>query len=107
MLTRAWLADCARLYVDGTPLDDPAASPLFADLAGLPPTLIQVGTREILLSDAERLADRAAAAGGDVELELYEGLGHAFQLHAGLLRASDSAIGEVAEFFGGRSPSYS
>jgi monoterpene epsilon-lactone hydrolase len=98
MLTRAWLADCARLYAGGAPLDDPAASPLFGELTGLPPTLIQVGTREVLLSDAERLAERAAGAGVDVELQRFEGLGHAFQLHAGVLNASDRAIARVAEF---------
>lgn len=101
MLTRSWLAWCARGYLAGRPADDPACSPLFADLAGLPPSLIQVGTREILLSDAERLAERAHAAGVDARLSVYEGLGHAFQLHAGALRASDAAIEEAAEFLSG------
>jgi acetyl esterase/lipase len=98
MLTRAWLTQCAEGYLDGASPDDPMASPLFADLGGLPPTLIQVGTREILLSDAVRLAERAAAAGVDVRLRRHDGLGHAFQLHAGALRASDRAIVEAAEF---------
>ncbi len=102
MLTPAWLAECGRIYMDGRPAGDPAASPLFAELAGLPPILIQVGTREILLSDAERLAERAAAAGVDVRLSPYEGLGHAFQLHAGVLRASDEAIAELAAFLSRR-----
>lgn len=100
MLTRAWLSDCARRYLGGRAPDDPAASPLFADLAGLPPILIQAGTREVLLSDAERLAERATATGVDVELERFEGLGHAFQLRAGLLRASDRAIAQVAGCLG-------
>lgn len=98
MLTRSWLAHCAEIYLTGRPADDPACSPLFADLTGLPPILIQVGTEEILLSDAERLADRAEAAGVDARLSVYEGLGHAFQLHAGALRTSDAAIAEIAEF---------
>lgn len=98
MLTRSWLAWCARGYLAGRPADAPACSPLFADLAGLPPMLIQAGTHEILLSDAERLAERARAAGVDTRLSVYEGFGHAFQLHAGTLRASDAAIAEIAEF---------
>jgi epsilon-lactone hydrolase len=98
MLTRDGLADCARLYLAGRAPEDPDCSPLFADLSGLPPILIQVGTREILLSDAERLAQRAREAGVDVRLQRFDGLGHAFQLHAGTLRASDEAISEVAVF---------
>jgi monoterpene epsilon-lactone hydrolase len=98
MLTREWLSECARLYLDGAAPDDPLVSPLFADLTGLPPILIQHGTREILLSDAERLAERAAAAGVATEVQRYDGLWHAFQLHAGVLRASDRAIARLAEF---------
>ena len=98
MLNRPWLSECVRLYLDGAAPDDPAASPLFADLAGLPPTLIQVGTREMLLSDSERLAKRLAAADVDVELKRYDGLGHVFQVHAGTLRISDEAISELAAF---------
>lgn len=98
MLTRSWLAWCARGYLAARSPDDPACSPLFADLAGLPPILIQVGTEEILLSDAERLAERAQTAGVAARLSIYEGLGHAFQLHAGALRRSDDAIDELAAF---------
>jgi epsilon-lactone hydrolase len=102
MLTRDWLAESARLYLDGRAPDDPACSPLFADLSGLPPILAQVGTREVLLSDAERLAERARDVDVDVRLSRFDGLGHGFQVHAGTLRISDEAISEVAAFLGER-----
>ncbi|MFP3670416.1 alpha/beta hydrolase fold domain-containing protein, partial [Priestia sp. SIMBA_032] len=56
--------------------------PLFASLAGLPPLLIQVGTADLLLSDAERLAASASEAGVDVRLEVGEGLPHVYPLMA-------------------------
>ena len=85
MLTRAWLADAHGCTSTADPLDDPAVSPLFADLAGLPPILIQVGTREISSSAMpERLAKRGRARpASDIELDALRGhVGHEFQLHA-------------------------
>jgi acetyl esterase/lipase len=58
---------------------DPLISPVYADLAGLPPLLIQVGTREALLSDSVRLARRAREAGVDVTLDVWEGMWHVWQ----------------------------
>jgi monoterpene epsilon-lactone hydrolase len=98
VLTRAWLADCARRYLDGRPPDDPRCSPLFADLEGLPPTLIQAAGDDVLLSEAERLAERAAEAGVPVELERYERMWHVFHLHAGELRTADAAIARISAF---------
>ena len=103
MMTREWLASCASLYLDGTSPDDPQASPLFADLHGLPPTLVQVGSDEIILSDAERVTERLSAAGVGVSLSRFNGMWHDFHLHAGALRAADRAIEEVAKFLGRRS----
>jgi acetyl esterase/lipase len=97
-LTRGWLAECARLYLDGTPPDDPRASPLFADLSGLPPTLVQAAGDDVLLSDAESIAERLTAAGVDVQLARFDGLWHDFHLHAGVLRVADRAIAEAASF---------
>ena len=62
--------------------DDPRASPLFADLHGLPPTLVHAGDDDILLSDAESVAERLAGAGVDVRLSRFDGLWHDFHLHA-------------------------
>lgn len=88
----------SRLYLGSHAADHPACSPLFAALAGLPPMLIQAGSEEILLSDAERLAQRARTAGVRVQLTLYEGMWHDFQMHAGVLRESDTAITEMGNF---------
>jgi epsilon-lactone hydrolase len=98
VLTRAWLEDCARRYLAGRAPNDPRCSPLFAHLAGLPPLLIHAAGRDILLSDAERLAERAEAAGTRVELERYEDMWHIFHLHAGELRTSDDAITRISSF---------
>ena len=97
-LTRAWLAECARLYLGDAPSDNPRASPLFADLHGLPPTLVQAAGDDILLSDAELIAERLAEAGVDVRLDRFDGLWHDFHLHAGVLSAADRAIAEAAAF---------
>jgi monoterpene epsilon-lactone hydrolase len=67
-------------YLDGVDARTPLASPLFGDLSGLPPVLIQVGTADLLFSDSERLASAAAEAGTDVSLEVGAGLPHVYQL---------------------------
>jgi epsilon-lactone hydrolase len=79
MLTVEGLRSTGRQYaVDD--LRNPFAAPLHGDLAGLPPLLLQVGTREILLSDSTRLAEKARAAGVDVTLEIEDGLIHVWQM---------------------------
>src|SRR5262249_16911946 len=98
MLKRSWLAFGAARYAAARPLDEPGLSPLFANLAGLPRMLVQVGSEEILLSDAERLAERAQAAGTSVTLTRYDGVWHDFQVHAGLLPEADRALAEIGEF---------
>lgn len=98
MLTAEWLKTGAVAYAGSRNRTDPLISPLYANLKGLPPTLIQVGEDEILLDDAVRFADRAWAAGVDVQLERFPGLWHVFQVHAGLLDESDGAIGDIAGF---------
>ena len=98
MLSAAWLADSARRYANGHPLQTPLLSPLFGSLAGLPPMLIQVGSEEILLSDAERLAQRAQAAGTQVTLTRFDGLWHDFQVHAGMLPDADRALAQIGEY---------
>jgi len=98
MLNAAWLDACAKLHAGGVPLADPRISPLFGELKGLPPMMIHVGSEEILLSDAERLAQRAEAAGVEVSLHCFDGLWHDFQLHAGQLAEADASIAELGEF---------
>jgi epsilon-lactone hydrolase len=89
IVNRAVLDHVRTQYLAGA---DPAAapqSPLHGDLIGLPPVLIMVGSREVMLDDARRFAEAASAAGGEVQLDIYEGMRHAF--HAAVL-APDAAL---------------
>ena len=88
--TPALLRQLASDYLAGTDPKTPLASPLFASLSGLPPLLVQVGTADLLLSDSERLAGAAAAAGVDVLLEVGEGLPHVYQLALGTPEAAEA-----------------
>jgi len=76
---------------------EPLASPVFADHRGLPPTLIQVGGREVLFSDACRLDEAMRRAGVDTMLDVWDGLWHVWQLDAGLPETTD-ALDELAAF---------
>ena len=84
-------------YIGAERLLDPLASPLFGDLAGLPPLLLQAGSREMLRDDAVRFAERARSAGVQVELELWHGMQHCFQLLQ-FLPESGPAIAAIARF---------
>jgi epsilon-lactone hydrolase len=85
-------------YVGGADPADPLISPIFGDLTGLPPLLIQVGSHEILLSDALRLAERAALSDVAVTLEVTPGVPHVFQGFAGLLDEAAVALDRAADF---------
>ncbi len=98
MLSTAGLRRSAAAYRHGLPAGDPGCSPVYGDLSGLPPVQIQVGSEEILLSDAQLLAERLQAAGVGNDLQIYPKLWHVFQLHAGLLRESDAALAKIAQF---------
>jgi acetyl esterase/lipase len=76
----------------------PLASPLYAELAGLPPLLIQVGDRETVLDDSVMFADKARAAGIDVELQIWDGMIHVFQMFASELAEARQAIDSIAKF---------
>ena len=93
-----YLQDCARKYLGGTAPRNPLASPLFGDLRGLPPLLIQVGTDERLLDDARQYADRATQAGASIELEIFEGMHHVFQLDVAHLETSRVALDRATRF---------
>jgi epsilon-lactone hydrolase len=88
----------ARMYLAGGDPRTPLAAPLHADLTGLPPLLIQVGTAETLLDDSTRLADRARAAGVDVTLEIWDDMIHVFQAFAPMLPEGRQAIEKIGEF---------
>ncbi len=80
----------------------PLASPLFADLSGLPPLLLQVGTAEVLLDDSTRLAERAEAAGVDVTLKVWQDMFHVWHAFAELLPEGMEATQELADYVNAR-----
>ena len=86
------------LYLPGKDPCLPLASPLFADLYGLPPLLIQVGSDERLLSDSTRLAERARLAGVDVTLEVWPNMPHVWQIAARMLPEARQAVDKIGEF---------
>jgi acetyl esterase/lipase len=86
------------LYLQGTDPRTPLASPLYADLHGLPPLLILVGSEERLLSDATRLAAKAQAAGVTVILEVWDRMQHGWHITADFLPEGRQAIARVGEF---------
>lgn len=104
MLNVEWLDWAAGLYAGNTIRTDPGLSPLFADLAGLPPMIVHVGSDEVLLDDATFLAKRAAVAGIDVTLREFEGMWHVFQAQAGFIAEADESLREIAAFIDKRLP---
>lgn len=104
MLDGEGLLDAARHYAGDTPLDDPGVSPLFADPTGYPPTLIQTGMDEILLSDSTRLAERYEAAGVDVRLDLRDDLWHVYPILAGYMPEANDALVRAAVFIREKTP---
>ncbi len=99
MVSRDGTLVMAEAYLQGSNARDPRASPVHADFRGLPPLLVEVGTREILLDDAKRVAERARTAGVDVRLEIGEGLTHVWQLHPHLPESAGS-VARIARFVG-------
>ena len=85
-------------YVGVADASDPYISPIFGDLRELPPLLIQAGSHEILLSDAIRLAGRAAICDVRVTLAVTPGVPHVFQAYAGLLDEAAAALDRAADF---------
>ena len=98
VVQREMLAFMTDLYVGKRDRRAPLAAPLHADLRGLPPLLIQVGTAETLLDDSTRLADRAKAAGVEVELEISDDMVHVWQVFAPILPEGQQAIDKIGEF---------
>lgn len=77
---------------------DPRVSPVFEDLTGLPPTLIQVGSKEILMDDGKRFQQQAQAAGVDVEFKIYTGMWHNFQMFSAWFEEAQQALADLATF---------
>lgn len=102
MVSRELLQQMADAYVDAADASGETASPCFADLSGLPPLLVQVGTAETLLDDARRLAESARKAGVDVELEEWDQMIHVWHAFALLLPEGRQAIERIGEFLRGK-----
>ncbi len=98
MVSREELLDHVKYYLDDRDPRTPLAAPLYADLTGLPPLLIQAGTAETLLNDSTRLADRARSAGVDATLEVWDDMIHVWQAFAVMLPEGQVAIDRIGEF---------
>ncbi len=96
--TRAAAEQAIALYLGGADPMDSRASAVFADLSGLPPLLVQVGSHEILLDDAVRITERARAAGVHAELQVSYQLCHVFQAFAYQFPEAQEAIDQVGAF---------
>ncbi len=87
-----------RDYVGNEDVTNPYISPLYGDFSGFPPMLLQVGSQEMLLSDSERVAEKAKHAGVKVRLSVYEGMFHVFQMAMRMIPESNTAWKEVGAF---------
>ena len=98
LISKSYLEELASAYLAGADPANPLVSPLNADLAGLPPLLVQVGSAETLLDDAVRTARRAGAADVRVNLEIWPHMIHAWHLWAAQLEAGRRAIASAGAF---------
>lgn len=98
LLTKQALATNADYYLHDHDTHDPLASPVYGDLAGLPPVQVHVGDAEVLLDDSVRYVERARAAGVTAELHVWEGLTHVFPGSVGTLAAAGQALDMAGVF---------
>jgi monoterpene epsilon-lactone hydrolase len=98
MITISALQEIAQIYYADADPKDPLISPVFADLTGLPPLLIQVGDAEVLLDDASRLADNAKQAGISTVYQVWDDAFHVFQAMPQLPETTD-ALEKVGKFY--------
>jgi len=96
LIPRAWVIRIKRVLKADA--HNPMASPLLGDLSSAPPSLIQVGSQEVLRHDAEHLAKVMP----DAKLSIYDRMPHDWQLHAGLNATADCAVAEIADFLKAR-----
>jgi acetyl esterase/lipase len=92
------LTFAVRHYIGDHDSTDAKCSPLYADLHGMPPLLIHIGDHEVLLSDSVSFAERAGAAGVDVELHVWPEMWHVFHAWAGALPEGQHAIDEIGRY---------
>jgi acetyl esterase/lipase len=98
LLTKESLASTARLYLGGHDPRDPLASPLYGDLAGLPPVRMHVDEDEVLLGDSLRHGERIESRGGTVLSHTWQGMTHVFPSNVALLHAAREALDDIGNF---------
>ncbi|EHK0946686.1 alpha/beta hydrolase [Citrobacter farmeri] len=98
------LRQTVAYYCSDAETSNPLISPLYGDLTGLPPLLIQTGSDELLLDDSTRLAKQATEVGVDVQIEIWNGLWHVFQSSAGKIPEASRAVSRIASFIHSPSP---
>ncbi len=103
-ISKAYLDRMAKLYARDHDAKTPEVSPLFGDLQGLPPMLLQVGTAEVLLDDSRAFAERAEAAGVAVELEVWDDMIHGWHGYAHALDEAQEAIDRIGQFVNEKMP---
>jgi acetyl esterase/lipase len=96
--TPASLAAMARLYLGDGDARDPLASPLYGDLAGLPPVRMHVGEDDVLLDDSVRYGERFEQEGGTIQVHTWQGMIHVFPSSIALLKAAKEALDDVGDF---------
>jgi acetyl esterase/lipase len=102
LLTRELLQARVTDYTAGQDASLALISPIFADLSGLPPLIIQAGSHELLLDDAVRLAGRAATADVEVTLDITPGVPHVFQAYHPILDEAAAALDRAGRFLSAR-----
>ena len=100
MLPAHRIDDAARMYAPSHEPADPDVSPLFADLTGLPPLSIHVGSTEILLDDSRRLVKQARAHGVDATVKVWSRMPHVFPMFADFIPEGRRALREIQQFIG-------
>ena len=92
------IPDFARVYLASASPLNPDASPVYADLRGLPPLLLQVESTELLLDDARRVHDKVREAGGVSRLEVVDGVFHGWQMLDGFMPEATQALDQASSF---------
>jgi monoterpene epsilon-lactone hydrolase len=104
MFSGAAIAPAGKIYLGDAPADTPLASPLYADLAGLPPLLIQVSAAEVLRDDSTRVAAKVRAAGGTVQIDIWPGLPHVWQIFTPFVPEARRALAQASAFVRAATP---
>ena len=98
MLTEFEMVEAVKLYLKDEDREHPIASPLYADLTGLPSLMFQTGTAELLLDDTVRFADKAKKQGVEVTIDLWKDMFHVFQIFGNLMPESKKALKKIGDY---------